>query len=237
MSRYIYFVGKPYPIKDALEKVRKQGYKIGLFLDINTTVRNRNSYDNIVEVNYSSSQAIKDSLRGKKLTVNGLICTYENYILAKSHLANYFNLPAQSLSSAQMSTDKYIMRQAFKQVDPNITPEFKLVSNEQEALEAGRSLGFPLILKPTNLVKSLLVLRCNNESELRQNFFLAQSKINHLYKKHKVYERQPRFILEQYIKGKSCSIAAFVDRTGKPYFCEGIAALTNAQDLGINDNY
>lgn len=123
------------------------------------------------------------------------------------------------------------------ETDIHITPGFGLISSEEQALELARRLGYPLILKPTNLVKSLLVLRCDDQSQLIRNFKSAKEKIGQLYEKHRVYDHQPLLIAEQYVKGGTCSIAAFVDSRGQPQFCDGIVSLTNAQDIGIDDNY
>lgn len=237
MLGYIYFVGKAYPYLEALDSIRSRGYKIGLFLDKAIKLRHPGAYDSVVEVDFSSPEAMFASLEGKNLSVAGLVCTYENYILAKSHLAKHFKVAAPSLSSAEMSTDKYLMRQAFKRTDPSITPGFGLVSSEEEALELARHLTYPLILKPTNLVKSLLVLRCNDETELLRNFAYAKDRVVELYEKYRIYNSQPKLIVEEYIKGKTCSIAAFIDKRGESHFCDGIVSLINAQDINVDDNY
>jgi biotin carboxylase len=237
MSKYIYFVGKPYPYLGELDVAGNKEYKFGLFLDKNSRIRNREPYDDIIEVDFSSPKAMFASLAGKDLQVDALVCTYENYIAAKSRLAEHFNAAAPSIASAEMSTDKYLMRRAFRDAEPLISPGFGLVSSEADALELAKQLGYPLILKPANLVKSLLVLRCNNEAELLHNFAYAKDRIAGLYKKYRVYGHQPQIILEKYIEGRTCSIAAFVDKHGTPHFCEGIVALTNAQDKAIDDNY
>src|SRR5581483_2262215 len=58
-----------------------------------------------------------------------------------------------------------------------------------------------------------------------------------LYKKHRVYGRRPRLVVEEFVDGKTCSIAAFSDVSGQVHFCEGIVTLVNARDIGVNDNY
>lgn len=238
MNGFIYFVGKPYPLPEAIASCRQLGYKIGLFLDKNAKLPlDPETYDHIVEVNFSSAQTMIQSLAGIPLQVSGLICTYENYIVAKSRLAEYFKVSAPDVISAQITTDKYLMRKAFLKSDATITPNFALISSEKELISATNGLNYPLMLKPTNLVKSLLVLKCNSKKELLENYDYAKNKIGELYEKYKIYDRDPQLIVEEYISGKSCSIAAFVDSEGTPHFCDGIVALTSAQEHGVDDNY
>jgi hypothetical protein len=235
MSKWIFFVGKPYP--RAYQLPAFGDYKLGVLLDRNIKLSNHTSYDQIIEVDFSSRKTITEGLAGLSIRIDGLVCTYENYILAKSQIAEILKLPSLSIISAEASTDKLLMRQAFQSYDPSITPRFGVVKSRDEAKTLAASFSYPLIIKPTNLVKSLLVLKCSSESELLHNFDYAQKKIANLYQKYNVYDRQPQLILEEYVEGKTCSIAAFVDKAGKPHFCEGLVSLTNAQDINIDDNY
>jgi hypothetical protein len=208
MAKWIYFVGKPYPRAFDLEVFAD--YKLGVLQDKNTPLWHADKYDNVIKVDYSSEKLILETINDPGLKIDGLVCTYENYILPKSQIAAALKLPAPSVTSAQMSTD---------------------------AQKLAAELTYPVIIKPTNLVKSLLVLKCNNEAELLDNFKYAQQKIGILYHRYKIYSRRPRLIIEEFVEGKACSIAAFVDSSGQPHFCEGIVSLVNAQDLNIADNY
>ena len=237
MNNFIYFVGKPYPLPEALVACRKMGYSIGIFQDINIPLKNPGNFDKIIPVNFASTETILASIQAQHITVSGLVCTYENYIVAKSIIAKHFNVPAQSIESARMCTDKYLMRQAFMDKDRSITPNFGLVSSHEELLDLAATLSYPLILKPTNLVKSMLVLKCSDEKELIDNYTYAKERIIELYKEYKIYDRVPQLIVEEYVTGKTCSIAAFIDAEGIPHYCEGIVDLVNAQDLHIDDNF
>lgn len=237
MSRYIYYVGKPNPHIKAFDTIRSLGYHVGLFHDKNVTLKHPERFDKIIEVDFTSEATIKDSLSGTSPQVDGMLCTYENYIVAKAWIANIVGLSTLSVESAKMCTDKYLMRQAFMEADRAITPNFGLVRDQKELLTLASKLSYPLIIKPTNLVKSLLIIRCNDEKELIENFAHAQETIKELYEKYQIYDREPQLIVEEYIVGKTCSVAAFVDETGTPHFCKGIATLTNAHDIGIDDSY
>lgn len=237
MKKNIFFVGRPYPYPSVIEALRRQGYGIGIFLDNTITIKNAALFDQVIKTDFSNPRSLIKSVSDAAGMVDGLLCTYENYIVAKSLLADHFKVASLDYESALKCTDKYLMRQAFLKTDRTITPKFGLVNQLEDALEIAGDLGYPLILKPTNLVKSLLVLRCNDKASLRKNFEYAQKNIKKLYKKQKVYGREPQLILEEYVSGQTCSIAAFVDAAGNASICEGVVSLTNAQDIGVNDNY
>lgn len=236
-DRFIYIVGKPDPQSESLESIHRLGYKAGILLDSNANLKHPELYDRVVSVDFAALDDELTRLEREDLKMAGLVCTYENYIIGKARIGTHFQVASPSLASAEMSTDKSLMRRAFMAADPTITPNFTTVNALGEALAFATKKGYPLILKPTNLVKSLLVLKCSNEDELRANFAYASSSIGDLYKKYNIYDREPQLIIEEYIVGKTCSIAAFVDEQGTPYFCDGIVALTGAQDINVADNY
>ncbi|MEO6109691.1 MAG: ATP-grasp domain-containing protein [Candidatus Saccharimonadales bacterium] len=234
---FIYIVGQPDPSSNVLEIIRRLGYKAGILIDSQLTLKNPEEYDRVVSVEYGDLDAEIQRLDTLDLSIAGLLCTYENYIVAKAKLGEHFNVPAPSLQSAKLATDKSLMRRAFLDADRSISPDFTTADSLDKVLAFAHEHAYPLVLKPTNLVKSLLVLRCNDQSELIENFTYAQDTIQALYEKYHIYDRAPQLIVEEFIIGKQCSIAAFVDAEGTPHFCDGIVALTNAQDINVSDNY
>lgn len=239
-GKWIYFVGKPYPQPRALAKLRADGYRIGVFLD--TSIKTPRSvasgaYDNIILTDFSSDESLLSSIGTAPSGIAGLVCTYENYIVAKAKLGQHLGTPTQSVRSAQMCTDKKLMRQAFSAYASEITPQFRLVSSVQELQQASSKLTFPLVIKPTNLTKSLLVLRCDNEQQLVDNFRYAQERITGLYRQLNIHDRQPQLIVEEFMAGDLYSIAAFVDEVGEPHFCDGVVSLQTAQSIGYDDSF
>lgn len=236
-QRFIYVIGQSDAHADLRGAVHSLGYKLGILLDEKLSLKHPERFDRIERVKFDDLTAELRRLDTLDLSVAGLICIYENYVIAKARLGSHFNVPAPSVTSAQLSTDKSLMRKAFLEADPSITPEFLAVDSLPQALEFANAHSYPLIIKPTSLVKSLLVLRCNSEQELIDNFTYANQTIQKLYEQYHVYDRKPQLIIEEFIIGKQCSIAAFVGSDGLPYFCDGIVELTTAQDVQIDDNY
>ncbi|MGV9001495.1 MAG: ATP-grasp domain-containing protein [Candidatus Saccharimonadaceae bacterium] len=236
-TRYIYIVGQPDPQSGTVDTIHSLGYKAGILSDTRRTLKNPEQYDHIEKVDFSNLVNEIDRLKESNLAIAGMVCTYENYIVSKAKLSEAFGTPSLSVESALLSTDKSRMRQAFINEDPSISPEFTTVDTVEEALAFASKYGYPLIIKPTNLVKSLLVLKCDNEEQLIERFTYAHQTIGSLYEKYTIYDRTPQLIIEEFIVGEQYSIAAFVDSNGKAYFCNGIVSLKNAQDIGVDDNY
>jgi len=237
VKRYIYLVGKSDPYSESIQAIRRLGYSVGIFQDNRLTLKYPESYDNVIPIDFSKLDEEIMRLAIDELAIDGLLCTYENYIIAKCKLATYLSVSSSSIESAEMATDKYLMRQAFLRADSTITPRFAAISSQVDLLEFAATATYPLIIKPTNLVKSLLVMCCNNQEELLENFTYAEVTIKELYRKYNIYDHKPRLIVEEFITGKSCSVAAFVDHEGVVHFCEGIVSLTTAQEHGAADTY
>lgn len=234
---YIYIVGKPDPKSEATHIIRALGHKVGVLLDRRLSLKNAEEYDRVEIIDYDNIEQELSRLAALNLEIRGLICTYENYVVSKAKIGEFFKVPAPSILSAQLSTDKSLMRKAFLAADRTISPEYSAVDTVERAISFANRYGYPLILKPTNLVKSLLVLKCDSEQQLRDSFFFASTTVGKLYEKYHIHDRAPQLIIEEFIVGEQYSIAAFVDDEGTPHFCNGIVKLKNAQDIGVDDNY
>ena len=237
--KQLFFVGRAYPHKHVLLELQALGYELGIFHDSSKSLKHRELYAVIIELDFSSHEAFSQSLSSIPSTLrpDGLLCTYENYISYKALLAQKLGLPGLSIDAAIACTDKYVMRSKFMSYDPSITPHFALVSSIDDLLVFADSHTLPLVIKPTGLVKSLLVSTCYSREELISTYQRTVAQIDATYKQHSVTGRQPAIIVEEFIAGKMCSVAAFVDSQGAPHICDGIAELTMAKDIGYDDNF
>ena len=235
----IFYIGRAYPHRDALLRLKTQGYALGILHDMSLELKNQDVFDHVALLDYSSEDTFEQSLA--RITdlpkIDGLLCSHENYIVFKAIAARALQLPSMSVESAHACTDKYKMRNRFLDYNSKITPEFTFVDTEQQLLDFAEKVGYPLILKPTNLVKSLLVTKCSTKDELLQAYRSTLAQLEATYKKYHVTGRTPGLILEKFIVGRMCSVAAFVDKNGMPHFCDGIVDLVTAQDIGYDDNF
>ena len=221
-------------------KLKSAGYVLGIFRDSSLPpIKTKSIFDYIIELDFSSEQKFKESLDAVTHLpqIDGLMCSHENYIVFKAIAAKKLSLPSLSIDAARACTDKYEMRNRFMKYDSAITPNYIFVDSKDRLVNFAEVHGFPVILKPTNLVKSLLVTKCNDMSELIGAYENALAQLDDLYKKLHITNRKPGLILEQFIEGRMCSVAAYVDSAGEPHFCDGIVELTTAQDIGYDDNF
>jgi biotin carboxylase len=96
--------------------------------------------------------------------------------------------------------------------------------------------SFPLILKPANLVKSLLVTKSDTLDELLANFARTSQTIEATYQQH-APSRQPRILIEEFLDGSLHSVAAFADQNGSPHILQQVVDLIPARERGFDDNF
>lgn len=235
----IIYIGRPFLHASALLRLKANGYRIGLFHDTRHTVNEPSVFDFIIDITFDSLAKFRDELSQIKdlPRIDGFVCTYEKYILFKAAAGEVLSVPTISMQSAIVCTDKYQMREAFLARTPSLTPQFIHVGSKEQLFEFAEKTGFPLILKPTNLTKSLLIHTCHSLPELERAYDTMREQLEPLYKKLRISDQKPGIIAEEFIIGKMCSVAAFVDSSGRPHLLEGIAELSTAEEAGFNDNF
>lgn len=235
-DQFIFAVGKPDLGAQSVERIHALGFKAGLFADSAKPIKNLHLFDLVIPFNFSN---IEQSITAipRDIAITGLTCTYENYIPAKAIIGERCGIPAISLQSAQLCTDKTLMRDAFLAHNPTISPQYRQITCYKDAQQFVKAFGYPVIIKPAGLVKSLLVMRCDNDGELKTNVETALGSIDKLYKQYGVFGREPKLLIEQFVTGQMYSVAGFVDKDGQLFCCDDVVELTTAQQRGVDDNY
>jgi biotin carboxylase len=168
--------------------------------------------------------------------INGVLTTYENSVLAAAKIAQKLGLPGLSTSAAEACTDKFLMRQLFAKSPDSISPDFAMVSNQDELLEFATKHQYPLILKPANLAKSLLVTKNTSQSELIANYQRTMEQIDDIYHRYAPH-RKPKVIVEEFMEGSIHSVDAFVDSSGGVHVLDCIVDYQTGYDIGHDDNF
>ncbi len=232
MHRYL-IVGKRFPNLTAY--ILDHGDEYVLLADKMVNAQADESGRNVA-ADFSSEQALLatvDSLEGK---FDGVVATYENYILPAAQIANHLGLPGLPLAAAEACTDKELMRTLFAKAPEQISPAFAVAGSREEIIAFAQAHQFPLILKPANLAKSLLVTKNRDMDELLANYDKSVELLAGTYKKY-APNRKPKLIIEEFLEGSIHSVDAFIDSEGAPQILEQIVDYQTGYDIGYDDNF
>lgn len=146
-------------------------------------------------------------------------------------------LRTPSTESLKWASDKYEMRKKMRLYDKKITPDFTLIKRNSlvERTRVIKKIGFPMIVKPANMVASLFVSICYHEEELEETLRNTFSKLKSAYKADNRLE-EPKVIAEGYMEGDMYSIDSYVNSRGTVHHCP-LVKVTTGKNIGHDDFY
>lgn len=229
----LYIVGRPF--KNTLLYLKENGLDY-LVLRDQRTVRNPEKLPSkTVLCDFTSKESLLKSVKDLPKP-DGILVIYENYIVATSWLAAHFDCPGMPEASAKACTDKELMRELFAKAPKPISPAFRVVKNQDDMTGFADQYHFPVILKPANLAKSLLVHKCHNFPELIETYRSINASIDLIYKRY-APGQTPKLIIEQFMEGSIHSVDAFVDKDGTPHVLDEVVDYQTGYDIGYDDNF
>jgi biotin carboxylase len=172
----------------------------------------------------------------KTTKIDGVMCIYEHYILAAAQIAEHLGLPGMPIEAAKACTDKYIMRGKFKDAPAKISPDYTSVTSEADVRRFAEAHEFPIILKPANLSKSLLVTKNHTMDELLQNYQRTMGSIDAVYAKY-APGAVPKLLIEEFMEGPVHSVDAFIDERGQPHVLDAVVDYQTGYEIGYDDNF
>lgn len=199
---------------------------------------NMPDYDIVVECDFSKPWKIAEALLPYQNELLAITCRFEQSIARfQAVIPHVPYLRTPSTESLTWATDKYEMRKRLKLYDAKNTPKFTWVkeNTKKERARVAEKVGFPMIVKPTNLAGSLFVTICYHEEDLEKSLRTAFRKIKSAYKKDTRLE-EPKIIAEAYMEGDLYSLDSYVNSRGNVYHCPLVRQRT-AKDLGRDDFY
>jgi biotin carboxylase len=134
----------------------------------------------------------------KNEKINGILTDQlDEGVLTAAFIAEKLNIPGIGYDVALRFTNKYVMRENALALGINV-PVYFGVGNVNEACNAAKKIGYPLIMKPADSSASRGVFLVDSETELCANFdeSLRHSLINSV-------------IVEQFIDGKEYCVESF----------------------------
>ena len=190
-----------------------------------------------VVCDFSSRESILETVRQLPWKPDAIMATYENYVLPMAYIGEELGLPVIPVEAAKACTDKQLMREAFSKSPKPISPDFDNAMTWENVKAFAEKHEFPLILKPANLSKSLLVTKSVNMEELEANWQRTMRQLDAVYAKY-APDRPPKIIVEEFLEGSVHSVDAFINTEGKVYLLkEGIVDYQTGYDVGYDDNF
>lgn len=204
-----------------------------IFLD----TRREKNVPHVIPVDFSDYEGLVTAIEEHAgVPFTAILTFYEEYIVTTSLLAKRLGLKSLSPESALACTDKTVMRGAFLGASTQISPAFKIIETLDDALEFAHTHGYPLIIKPASLAKSLLVTKIHSESELHEQYFKIMDLLPAVYQKY-APRNEPKLLIEEFMEGTIHSIDAFVDDSGEPMLLQHCVDYQTGYDIGYDDNF
>lgn len=231
---HLLIVGQKFPsLTDYLDA---HGHTYTFLMDVTKTKFPNKKFKHRVLANFSDDTALFNTVDSIKTPIDGIIATYENYVLPAARIAQHLGLPGMPIPAAEACTDKFIMRSLFAQAPEKISPAFATVTTRDDVVAFANNHSFPLILKPANLAKSLLVTKSHTLDELLKNYDKSVNLLATTYRKY-APNRSPKLLIEEFLEGSIHSVDAFVDSNGTPQILDAVVDYQTGYDIGFDDNF
>lgn len=232
--RQVLIVGKNF--SGTSNYLKEHGYEYTVLRDARNAKNPEKKLKRRVLCDFSSEEKILEALANLKVRPDAVVTIYEAYIRPAAFVAKYFGLPGLTQEAADACTDKELMRAKFAKTPEKISPDFMEVRSLNDAENFAKTHGFPLIIKPANLSKSLLVTKSCTMDELRENYKRSVDAIEKVYAKY-APDAMPKLLIEEFLDGPVYSVDAFVDADGTPHVMEQIVDYQTGYDAGYDDNF
>lgn len=194
--------------------------------------------DIFLPIDFKHAESIAEALLPYQEELIAITCRTESYLSRFIKIIPHVPyLRTPSTQSLEWSTDKLMMRRRFALLAKEYSPKYAVVK-ENSKMERDRviaKIGFPMIMKPTNLAQSLLVTICYHEEELKEALTSGFKKISKIYSNNGRSET-PQLMVEQYMEGDMFSVDAYVNDDGGIQFCPMVKVVTGKQ-IGHDDFY
>jgi biotin carboxylase len=241
----IYVMKKPEGAVESIREYEKstgKKYRIMLLWDSRIKdshgLKTAPGVDIVVECDFSKPEKIAAGLLPYQDDLLAITCRGEEHIARFAAVIPHVPyLRTPSTDSIRWASDKYEMRKRMKLYDPAITPKFTLIkeNTKKERQRVIEKIGFPLIVKPTNLSGSLFVSVCYHEVELEKTLRQTFSKLRRAYANDHRLE-DPKLIIEEFMEGDMYSVDSYVGARGKVEHCPLVKVVTGKK-IGHDDFY
>ncbi len=137
------------------------------------------------------------------LRFDGVLTICDYYVDAVAEVARALRLPQPFPAEVARVRHKHLVREALQRAGlPN--PRFAVTRTWGETREAARRIGYPLVLKPSDLASSAFVRLVQDEAQLHEAFAALEA----FPQNFRQQSREPLWLLEEYMSGEEISVEA-----------------------------
>ena len=214
--------------------LKERGYRIAILREKGEQLNEREEVDYVIDYDPRHLDGLAETLKGLpfRKRVLTVINRREKRVKEFAVLNMALGRKGIGLEQAEWLSDKYFMRKRMSQVDPLLVPQFQYFEDPSTSPRHLR-IGFPLMVKPRNLFKSILVARCNGLSDLERTLRTFETRVGEAESRHGVVLKKG-LLVEEFLQGNELSIDSFVSPRGKIYHSP-VVDLVPAKDIGIED--
>jgi biotin carboxylase len=138
----------------------------------------------------------------REYNVRGVMTAGTDVAYAVACVADALRLPGVTPDAAFKATNKFQMRKTLAAAGL-LVPRFSQATTIEEALDAARTLGYPLVIKPVDNMGARGVRRVDSDDEIREHFALALE--------HSGHYSDPAVIIEEFMTGSEISMDTLVE--------------------------
>ena len=214
--------------------LKQRGYRIAVLREKGEQLTERREIDYIIDYDPQHPDGLMEAVKGLRFKneILTVLNRREKRVKELAVLNMALGRKGIGLEEAEWLSDKYLMRKRVVQSDPSISPLFQLIEDSGSPPRHLR-VGFPLMIKPRNLFKSQLVVRCNGLQDLGETLPMVASRMNETGNRHGVILEEG-LLVEEFLRGRELSIDSFVSPAGHIYHSP-VVELVGAEDIGIED--
>jgi biotin carboxylase len=159
---------------------------------------------------YKETAILAKDFSDSIMKISGIISMAADVPYTVAFVSKKLNLSSNSIETAEFSSDKFLMKNIFKEKNIPI-PYFWKITSLNELMDIEKLNGLPLVIKPLDGRGARGVLLISEKKELEN-----------AYKESLKFSKDSTLIVEQYLEGQQISTEALIiDSVGYPIgFCD-----------------
>lgn len=218
---------------EPLYAAKKLGVEVVLLADIKPQIDDGYiSEDNfIITDTYDMANALQKVIEfAKDKPIDGVLTWSDRDVELVSLIAEKLDIPAPNIEASKNARNKFLMRKAISEENPELCPKFLRVTNLSEFKEAVDVIGTPGVLKPVGASGSKTIVKIYSETNLESIFERVRSETR--ISRDKVYKYFPdEYIYEELLSGDEMSVEGFVSSV------TGEVVIAGMTDKYVTDEY